>query len=172
MKPKKNPSSTSPKNKQTKNSNTNTKKRNKTKQTNKHRCKQKNIQLLTVAPELATLDCLICYRQLTLSLTTVNRWAGVMCEVVTPHRPQRQVHDPSSPLALLLWNLGLQACNAWKLSEQTQFSYKTGATCGVFIPKDDVKNDKTLLQNHISVDPGNTDAMFRILCYLLYQHYP
>ena len=74
-----------------------------------------------------------------------------MCEVVNPHT---QDHDWSSALALLLQNKGLQVCNAWKLSEQPQFPYRTGVICGVVTPKGNVQSDKNPLQNDILVNPG------------------
>ena len=50
-------------------------------------------------------------------------------------------------LALLLQNEGLRGSNARKLSEQSQYPYRTGVICGVVTPKDSVQNGKTPLQN-------------------------
>ena len=76
------------------------KKKKKTKQ-EKNKIYIKKNQLPTVAPELVTLAVALhmCYRALTLSLTTVDSWmTGVICEVVTP---QRQNQGRFSPLAKL-----------------------------------------------------------------------
>ena len=53
-------------------------------------------------PELVTLNCSLTHVLLVPNTQPyIVRWAGVMCEVINPHR---QDHNWSSPLALLLQN--------------------------------------------------------------------
>ena len=65
-----------------------------------------------------------------------------------------------APLHCFSKTKGLQDCNAWKLSKQTQFPYRTGIISVVVTPKDNAKNDKTPLQNHISLDSGKKVTLF------------
>ena len=55
-------------------------------------------------PELVTLDCSLTHvlqAPKTQPYQLIATWTGVMCELVNPHRQDR---DWSSPLALLLRN--------------------------------------------------------------------
>ena len=98
-------------NKQTNNNNNNNKNNKKT-----------NLQLWRQNLWLWTVALHMCYRRLTLSLTTVDSWlTGVICEVVTPQRPNQ---DWQAPLQCFSWKLrSVRGFNSWRSAEQTQSPY-------------------------------------------------
>ena len=97
------------------------------------RKKKSNYQLWHQNLWLWTVALHLCYQCQTLILTTVDSWkTGVVCEIITC---QRQDHVWSTTLQCFSCNLGLQDCLTWKLSEQTQYPYRTGVICGVVLKR-------------------------------------
>ena len=111
----KNKSKQNNKNEQINKTNKQRKKQTKKPKKTSHQLWCQNLWLWTVALHM-------CYRRLTLSLTTVDSWlTGVICEVVNPQRPDQ---DWQAPLQCFSWKLGsCRGVNSWRLSEQTQSHY-------------------------------------------------
>ena len=82
----------------------------------------------------------MCYRRLTPSLTTVKLGLYVRLSLLIV-----KIMFDQAPLQCFSKTKG---CKAWKLSEQTQFSYRTGVICRVVTPKGNAWNGKTPLQKN------------------------
>ena len=80
-----------------------------------HQLSRQNLWLWTVALNM-------CYKCLTISLTTADSWLiGLIYEVVTPQRPNQ---DWQVRLQSFSWKLGsCRGVNSWRLSEQSQSPY-------------------------------------------------
>ena len=126
-----------------------------------------------------------CYRRLTLSFTTVKSWMGsslLISKTMLDRAPlqcfsETKNYRVARPESWVSNSIPIQDWGyMWdRHTQQTQFPYRTEVICGVVTPKDNIWNDKNLLQKKLLkflVDAGEHSFSIKkdVWCSIVERH--